>query len=197
MVLADLAHDDREAVPGALSSVLPGHEVAILDADGAPQDGEGTLALHKPRYQTCTGYWKAEELWAKRWCGDYFLTGDIVRSDGEGRYWFVGRDDDLIVTSGYNVGPTEVENVLLGHDGVAEAAAVAAPDAERGSVVRAVIVLNGQVSAEQVAAELRAAVADKLGRHAAPRIVDFVDELPRTETGKIRRAALRQRADVS
>jgi acetyl-CoA synthetase len=197
MVLADLAHDDREAVPGALSSVLPGHEVAILDADGAPQDGEGTLALHKPRYQTCTGYWKAEELWAKRWRGDYFLTGDIVRRDGEGRYWFVGRDDDLIVTSGYNVGPTEVENVLLGHDGVAEAAAVAAPDAERGSVVRAVIVLNGQVSAEQVAAELRAAVADKLGRHAAPRIVDFVDELPRTETGKIRRAALRHRADVS
>lgn len=116
-----------------------------------------------------------------------------MRRDSEGRYWFTGREDDLIVTSGYNVGPSEVEDLLLDHRGVEEAAVVAAPDPERGSVVRAVIVLNGTVPAEQVDEEVRHIVRSKLGRHAAPRIVDFVDTLPRTETGKIRRDLLRSR----
>jgi acetyl-CoA synthetase len=191
MLLADLAHDQRAAAPGALGSVVPGLDVALVNADGVPQDAEGILALRNPRYQTCTGYWNADELWENRWRGEYFLTGDVVRRDTHGRYRFIGRDDDLIVTSGYNVGPTEVENILLAHDGVNEAAVVAAPDPQRGSVVRAVIVLSGRVPCEQVGADVRAAVAERLGRHAAPRVVDFVDELPRTETGKIRRNALR------
>jgi acetyl-CoA synthetase len=104
----------------------------------------------------------------------------------------VGRGDDLIVTSGYNVGPSEVENIILAHPGVAEAAVVGAPDPAKGSVVRAVIVLNGTVGQQQVADEITAAVRENLGRHAAPKIVDFVDSLPRTEVGKIKRHELRQ-----
>lgn len=191
MVLANLAFDDRPAVPGAMASVVPGLDIALVDDNGEPQDEQGILSLCRPKYQASAGYRNADPLWEKRWRGDYFLTGDVVRRDEGGQYWFVGRGDDLIVTAGMNVGPSEVENVVLAHDGVAEAAVVAAPDPARGSVVRAVIVLNGHVPADQVTEDVRRAVAEKLGRHAAPRIVDFVDSLPRTETGKIRRNVLR------
>jgi len=191
MILANLAYD-RPVVPGALSSVVPGFDVELVNEDGEPQAEQGILALRDPRYQASIGYRGQDELWAQRWRGEYFLTGDVVRRDAEGRFWFVGRDDDLIVTSGYNVGPSEVENLVLAHPGVAEAAVVAAPDPERGSVVRAVLVLNGKVPADQVAEQVRATVKDKLGRHATPRVVDFVEELPRTETGKIQRNVLRE-----
>jgi acetyl-CoA synthetase len=193
MMLGNLAYDDREVVAGSMAAVLPGFEAALLGPDGTPNDTEGVLALRNPKYQTATGYLDADHQWKKRWRGEYFLTGDVVRRDADGRFWFTSREDDLIVTSGYNVGPTEVENILMAHDGVEEAAAVAAPDPERGSVVRAVIVLNGTVPAEQVDDEVRRAVRDKLGRHASPRIVEFVDALPRTETGKVRRNLLRAR----
>jgi len=191
MSLANLAHDETPLVPGALASVVPGFDIALVDEQGVPQADQGIIALRSPRYQACTGYRNGEDLWAARWKGEYFLTGDVARRDEDGRFWFVGRDDDLIVTSGYNVGPSEVENIILDNPGVAEAAVVAAPDAERGSVVRAVVVLNGKVAAALAEEEIRAAVREKLGRHAYPRIIDFVDELPRTETGKIKRNVLR------
>jgi acetyl-CoA synthetase len=193
MMIGNLAYDDREVVAGSMAAVLPGFDAALVDSGGKPTDSEGVLALRNPKYQAATGYLNADHLWQKRWRGAYFLTGDVLRRDGDGRFWFTSREDDLIVTSGYNVGPTEVENVLLAHDGVEEAAAVAAPDPERGSVVRAVIVLNGKVPAEQVDEEVRRAVRDRLGRYASPRIVDFVDVLPRTETGKVQRNLLRSR----
>lgn len=191
MPLANLAYDDRPLIPGALASVTPGTDVVLVNEDGDPQPEQGIIALRNPRYLASTGYRNGDDLWAKRWRGDYFLTGDLARRDAEGRYWFVGRDDDLIVTSGYNVGPSEVENVILAHPGVSEAAVVAAPDPERGSLVRAVIVLSGEVPQDQVAEEVRKAVRQKLGRHAYPRVIDFVDELPRTETGKVKRNVLR------
>lgn len=191
MVLGNLAHDKRPVVGGSLASVMPGLDVALVDEDGVPQGEQGILALRSPRYQTCTGYRNKDELWAERWRGDYFLSGDIFRRDEQGRYWFVGRQDDLIVTSGYNVGPAEVENIIMAHNGVAEAAVLGAPDPARGSVVRAVIVLNGSSPADIVDEDVRRMVADRLGHHAAPRIVDFVDALPRTETGKVRRSELR------
>jgi acetyl-CoA synthetase len=191
MLLGNLAFDDRPTVAGALASVVPGFDVELVDDDGVPQREQGIIAVREPRYQGSTGYRDAGDLWAKRWRGEYFLTGDIARRDEDGRFWFVGRDDDLIVTSGYNVGPSEVENLVLAHPGVADAAVVAAPDPDRGSVVRAVVVLGGQVPQDRVAEELRQTVKDKLGRHAYPRIIDFVAELPRTETGKIKRNVLR------
>jgi acetyl-CoA synthetase len=191
MVLANMAGPDRPITPGAISSVVPGFEVELVDDAGDPQPEEGILALVRPRYLASTGYRDGDDLWAARWRGDKFLTGDVFRRDGAGRYWFVGRSDDLIVTSGYNVGPSEVEAIILANPGVAEAAVVAAPDPDRGSVVRAVVVPAGTVSREELAQQLRAQVRDALGRHAYPRIVDFVDELPKTETGKIRRNLLR------
>ena len=193
MMVGNLACDERPATAGSMTSAIPGIDAVLVDDAGTEQDTEGVLALRNPIYQTCTGYLDADDLWEKRWRSGYFLTGDVMRRDSEGRYWFTGREDDLIVTSGYNVGPSEVEDLLLDHRGVEEAACVAAPDPDRGSVVRAVIVLNGTVPAEQVGEEVRHIVRSKLGRHAAPRIVDFVDTLPRTETGKIRRDLLRSR----
>jgi acetyl-CoA synthetase len=192
ILLANLAYDN--VVPGALSSVLPGFEVALVDENGQPQDDEGIIAVRRPKYQASIGYWNAQHLWDARWRGEWFLSGDRARRDSDGNWWFVGRDDDVIVTSGYNVGPTEVENVLLAHPGVADAAVVASPDADRGSVVRAVLVANGTVTYDQITTEIKQAVRDKIGKHASPRLVDFVDALPRTETGKVRRNVLRQDA---
>ncbi len=197
MVLANLAYDEKPAVPGALSSIVPGCEVVLVDDDGVPQAEQGIIALHRPKYLAATGYWNRDDLWAARWRGEYFLTGDVGRRDEDGRFRFVGRADDLIVTSGYNVGPSEVEELVLAHPGVLEAAVVGVPDPERGTVVRAVIVANGQVPQDKVAAEVRRTVQDKLGRHAYPRIIDFVDALPRTETGKIQRNLLRSEYERS
>jgi acetyl-CoA synthetase len=192
MVLANLAAPESPDVPGAMSSVVPGFDVVLVDDEGNEQADQGILALRSPEYQAATGYLNADDLWQARWRGDLFLTGDVMRRDENGRYWFVGRDDDLIVTSGYNVGPNEVENLILAHPGVSEVAVVAAPDPDRGSVVRAIIVLNGSVAQQQVADEIVAEVRDNLGRHAYPKVIDFVDELPRTETGKIKRNELRR-----
>jgi acetyl-CoA synthetase len=194
MVLANLAYPEQPTLPGALTSVIPGFDVELVDEDGNPVQGPGILALKSPRYQASSGYLNGAELWAARWRGDRFLTGDMFRIDSEGRYWFVGRSDDLIVTSGYNVGPTEVEGIILAHPGVAEVAVIGATDPTRGTVVRAVVVANGTVPQDQLATELQDAVRTTLGRHAYPRIVDFVSELPKTETGKIKRNLLRDPA---
>lgn len=192
MVLANLADPKTPDVAGAMTSVVPGFDIVLVDDEGVEQENQGILALRSPEYQAATGYLNGDDLWKSRWRGDLFLTGDVMRRDEDGRYWFVGRDDDLIVTSGYNVGPSEVENLILAHPGVAEVAVVAAPDAARGSVVRAVIVLNGTVGREQVSDEITANVRDNLGRHAYPKIIDYVDDLPRTDSGKIKRNELRQ-----
>ena len=192
MVLANFADDEKPLRPGALASVTPGFEVALLDGDGNEVDNQGVLHVKRPRYQATGTYWRRPDLWAARWRGEWFSTGDVFRRDEDGYLWFVGRDDDLIVTSGYNVGPAEVEAVLLHHPEVAEAAVVAADDPTRGKVVRAVVVRSGSDSPERLTRELQEMVRVRVGRHAYPRLVDFVDELPRTETGKLRRSALRQ-----
>jgi acetyl-CoA synthetase len=194
MVLANLAHPAEPVVPGALASALPGFEVGLVDEDGNEQAEQGIIALRNPRYLGSIGYRNAQEKWDARWRGEWFLTGDVARRDDKGRFWFVGRDDDLIVTSGYNVGPTEVENIVLGQPGVTDAAVVAAPDESRGSVVRAVVVPDGTVPRADLVVTIQAAVKERLGRHAYPRIVDFVDALPRTETGKVKRNELRSSA---
>jgi acetyl-CoA synthetase len=118
---------------------------------------------------------------------------DIMRRDEDGHWWFVGRNDDIIVTAGYNVGPGEIEAVLATHPAIVEAAAVAAADPRgRGSVVRAVVVLATDAApSDALTAEIQDLVRTAIGRHAYPRIVDYVADLPKTETGKIRRTALR------
>jgi acetyl-CoA synthetase len=119
-------------------------------------------------------------------------TGDRVHEDQDGFLFFEGRNDDIIISSGYRIGPFEVESALVAHDAVAEAAVVAAPDEERGAVVRAVVVLReGHERSDALARELQAHVRAHTAPYKYPRIVDFADDLPKTASGKVRRAALR------
>jgi acyl-coenzyme A synthetase/AMP-(fatty) acid ligase len=120
-------------------------------------------------------------------------TGDRVRRDPEGFLWFEGRLDDVILSAGYRIGPFEVESALVQHPAVAEAAAIAAPDAERGAVVKAVVVLRpGHAGDQTLARALQEHVKRTTAPYKYPRVVEFVDELPKTASGKIRRAALRE-----
>jgi acyl-coenzyme A synthetase/AMP-(fatty) acid ligase len=115
-----------------------------------------------------------------------------VRADEDGWLYFEGRNDDVIVSAGYRIGPFEVESALVAHPAVAEAAAVAAPDEERGSVVRAIVVLReGHVASDSLAAELQEHVKGLTAPYKYPRILDFADELPKTASGKVKRAELR------
>lgn len=191
MVLANLAFEEREVPPGALSSPVPGFDVDIVDDKGQPTEGEGMIGVRDMRWPI-GGYKDLEETWAAKTVDGVFLSGDLARRDEKGFYWFAGRSDDLIVTAGYNVGPSEVENIISALPGVLDVAVVGAPDPDRGSVVRAVIVEDGTVPREQIAETAQETVRARLGRHAYPKIVDFVSALPRTETGKVRRNVLRE-----
>jgi acyl-coenzyme A synthetase/AMP-(fatty) acid ligase len=123
---------------------------------------------------------------------DTWRTGDRVREDDDGYLWFEGRADDVIISAGYRIGPFEVESALVSHPDVAEAAAVAAPDPERGAVVRAVVVLrDGREPSAALASELQDHVKRETAPYKYPRIVEFADSLPKTASGKIRRALLR------
>ena len=131
----------------------------------------------------------------ERFEGEWWRTGDLVRADEDGYLFFEGRGDDIILSSGYRIGPTEVEAALLSHPAVADAAAVAAPDPERGSVVRAIVVLRegiaNESSNEALAAELQEHCKRETAPYKFPRIVEFAAELPKTSSGKIKRAQLR------
>jgi acetyl-CoA synthetase len=193
MVLGDLADPDVPTEPGALAAAVPGFEVSLVDGNGRPTDAaDGRIAIRRPPFQLSIGYENAPEAWAKRWVDDWYVTDDIARRNESGNWRFEGRADDVIVTSGYNVGPVEIESILLENPAVAEAAVVAAPDPERGSVIRAVVVCaEGAPARDVLVSQLQDAVRQRLGRHAYPRIVEFFDSLPRTATGKLRRAELR------
>jgi acyl-coenzyme A synthetase/AMP-(fatty) acid ligase len=173
--------EDDPAHDGSMGRPLPGLETRVGD--------DGELELRAPSSPTFFhGY-----LGGERFEGEWWPTGDRVREDEDGYLWFEGRGDDLILSSGYRIGPFEVESALVSHPAVAEAAAVAAPDPERGSVVRAVVVLKeGSARSEALAAELQEHVKAQTAPYKYPRIVEFAAELPKTRTGKIRRAELRR-----
>ncbi|MFI5613298.1 acyl-CoA synthetase [Amycolatopsis sp. NPDC051903] len=196
MMVANLAADDAHLAPGSLSAVVPGWEARLLTQTGEviSGPGQGEIVFRRPPFQLSATYANAPDLWRSRLVdGDWFRTMDVVRRDDAGRWHFVGRDDDVIVTAGYNVGPGEVEAVLTAHPSVLEAAAVAATDPNRGSVVRAVVVpAPGVVPTAGLTAALQDLVRREVGRHAYPRIVEYAEELPKTVTGKIRRSALRE-----
>jgi acetyl-CoA synthetase len=164
---------------GSMGRALPG---VVLEVD------DGELVLADP---------STDPTFFLRYLGEAphagpWRTGDRVRADDDGFLYFEGRTDDVIISAGYRIGPVEVETALGSHPAVADAAVVAAPDDERGSVVRAVVVLRaGHVPSPALAAELQAHVKEQTAPYKYPRLVDFADELPRTPSGKIRRAALR------
>jgi len=163
---------------GSMGLPLPGIDLRV--------DG-GELILRRESCPTFFSHYAGSEPFT----GEWWRTGDLVRRDDDGYLWFEGRADDVIVSSGYRIGPFEVESALVSHPAVAEAAAVAAPDPERGSVVRAVVVLRSGEPGERLARELQEHVKAQTAPYKYPRIVEFAETLPKTASGKIRRAELR------
>jgi len=163
----------------------------LVDESGQVQQDHGIIGVRDARWPII-GYKDLDDLWQAKTVNGVFLSGDLARRDADGYYWFAGRSDDVIVTAGYNVGPSEVENIVAGIVGVKDVAVVAAPDEARGSVVRAVVVDDGSIDRASLTGHIQKLVKEQLGRHAYPKIVDYVDALPRTEVGKVRRNVLRE-----
>jgi acetyl-CoA synthetase len=149
-------------------------------------------ARSNPHYPL--GYWDNPEDSAKAFGGEWFQTKDAAQQDADGYYWYAGRADDVIISAGYRIGPFEVESACIEHPAVREAAAVASPDAKRGNLVKAFVVLGeDHEPSDELAAEIQGFVRTHLSAYAYPRKVEFVDDLPKTLTGKIRRIELRER----
>ncbi len=184
--------------PGSMGRPLPGTAIAVFDAENRPVSrGEaGRLMIRLPNLQMMLGYWNDEELTRTsrvEACGaTWFDSGDLVRLDPDGYLFYMGRTDDLINSGGYRIGPAEVENAVSEHPAVQECAAVASPDPERGEVVKAFVVLRpGMAGSEALAKEIQDHVKRVTAPYKYPRRIEFIDNLPKTPTGKIRRRVLR------
>ncbi|MBX5218618.1 MULTISPECIES: AMP-binding protein [unclassified Rhizobium] len=182
---------------GAIGRAVPGHRVAIVSeaGDELPAGESGQIAIASPDPVMFLGYWNDAAATARKFLHGWLLTGDIGRQDEDGYVTFEGRDDDVITSSGYRIGPAEIEDCLIGHPAVQLAAAVGKPDAVRTEIVKAYIVLSpGHSPSESLAAEIREWVKMRLSMHEYPREVEFVESLPLTTTGKVIRRLLREKA---
>ncbi len=182
--------------PGAMGKPVPGHRVAVLREDGSrAETGEtGVIAVQRPDPAMFLGYWQQQEATAAKFIGDWMKTGDQGYVDGDGYFFFVGRDDDVITSSGYRIGPGEIEDCLISHPAVAIAAAVGKPDPMRTEIVKAFVVLKpGRAPDETLRADIQRHVRTRLSAHEYPREIEFVESLPLTTTGKIIRRLLRER----
>jgi 2-aminobenzoate-CoA ligase len=179
--------------PGATGVAVPGYEAAVVGDDGKPVP-EGTIGRLAVKGPTGCRY-LADERQRDYVVDGWNLTGDTYLRDGDGYYWYQARTDDMIITSGYNIAGPEVEQALLGHPDVLEAGVVGAPDPERGTIIKAYVVLRDGVAAGPAkAAELQAFTKQVIAPYKYPRSVEFLAALPRTESGKVQRYRLRQRA---
>jgi acetyl-CoA synthetase/medium-chain acyl-CoA synthetase len=182
--------------PGSMGKPFPGHDVCVIDAEGSEvAAGEvGEIALRGTPPSLCREYWKSPEETAACRRGEWYLTGDRARRDEDGYLWFVGRADDVIISAGYRIGPFEVESALLEHPGVLESAVVASPDPVRGEIVKAFVVLRpGHAPSDDLRRALQEHVKRVTAPYKYPRAIEFVDGLPKTVSGKIRRVELRER----
>lgn len=183
--------------PGAIGKPVPGHKVAIIDQAGqvVPPGTQGQIAVKRPDPVMFLRYWDNDQATQDKFIGDWMGTGDQGVIDEEGYVCFVGRDDDVITSSGYRIGPGEIEDCLLGHDAIALAAAIGKPDPLRTEIVKAFIVLkDGIKPSEDLSSEIQNFVKTKLSAHEYPREIAFVDSLPLTTTGKVIRRLLREQA---
>ena len=184
--------------PGSMGKPAPGFDIAIVDEDGAelPVGEEGQIGVRvKPRRPVglMKEYWRDPEAMDSSFQGDWYLTGDKAYKDEDGYFWFVGRADDVIISAGYRIGPFEVESALIEHPAVAESAVVASPNEMRGSIVKAFIVLApGYVPSDELTQSIQEHVRKVTAPFKYPRSVEYVTELPKTISGKIRRVELRQ-----
>jgi acetyl-CoA synthetase len=182
---------------GAIGRAVPGHEVAIIDDRGEPVPAgvAGQIAVRRPDPVMFLGYWQNEQATREKFIGDWMTTGDQGVMDEEGYVSFFGRDDDVITSSGYRIGPGEIEDCLQGHPAVQLVAAVGKPDPIRTEAVKVYIVLQpGFAPSDAMASEISNWVRTRLSAHEYPRGVAFVDSLPLTTTGKVIRRELRERA---
>lgn len=187
-----------EVKPGSMGKPGPGFQVAVIDHDGTelPPNREGDIAI-KVTPERPAGlfaeYWHDPGATGSRFLGDWYLTGDRAFRDEDGYLWFVGRADDVIISSGYRIGPFEVESALIEHPAVQETAVVASPDPVRGEVVKAFVILApGYAPSDALAHELQEFVKSTTAPYKYPREIEFVTELPKTISGKIRRVELRE-----
>ncbi len=180
---------------GSMGRAIPGHVVEIIDGKGnvLPPETYGQIAIRKPNPSIFVGYWNDPEATQARFIGDWLCTGDYATKDIDGYFWFTGREDDIIESGGYRIGPGEIEAALKRHDSVADAAAIGIADAIKGQVVKVfVTVKSGVVADKHLEDELREHVRSKLEAHASPKEVEFLDELPVGNTGKVMKQELRR-----
>lgn len=188
-----------EVRPGSMGKPSPGFIVDVIgnDAQPLPAGQEGDIAVRvKPERPVglFTEYWRDPAATAERFVGDWYITGDRAYRDDDGYLWFVGRSDDVIISSAYRIGPFEVESALVEHPAVMEAAVVGTPDPERGEVVKAFVTLApGFIASADLILELQDHVKSVTAPYKYPRQIEFVDDLPKTVSGKIRRVELRER----
>lgn len=184
--------------PGSMGKPSAGYEVDLVDEDGNSldigQEGQIVIKTHKHKpLGMFKGYYRDEAMTERVWNNDIYYTGDMAWKDEDGYFWFVGRVDDVIKSSGYRIGPFEVESALMEHPAVLECAITAVSDEIRGQVVKATIVLaQGYTPCDQLAKDLQDHVKKVTAPYKYPRIVEFVTELPKTISGKIRRVEIRE-----
>jgi acetyl-CoA synthetase len=188
-----------EPKPGSMGKPSPGYHIEILNADGKPCEvgEEGEIALNTIKGTPVglfDGYYRDERRTSSVWHDGYYYTGDMAWMDEEGYLWFVGRSDDVIKSSGYRIGPFEVESALITHPAVVECAITSAPDEIRGLVVKATVVLKKDYKpSDALRKELQDHVKKVTAPYKYPRIVEFVPALPKTISGKIRRVEIRDK----
>jgi acetyl-CoA synthetase len=191
-----------ETRPGSMGRPLPGYEVAILDPESHEPVGPGEVGeiAVKPgdRRVFFEEYWGLPEQTAAKQSGEWFLTGDLAERDAEGYIWFVSRADDIILTRGYRVGPTEVESAILDHPAVEQAGVIGVPDETIGEAIKAFVEPAREITEpDRVRESIRERVRERLAAYEYPEHIEFVESLPTTSTGKIRRRSLREREDTT
>ncbi len=198
------------ARPGSMGRPYPGHRIAVIDDDGneCPVGVPGDVAVNRydvhgdPDPIFFLGYWKNEDATRAKFTGDWCRTGDLAARDADGYLWYQGRADDVFKAAGYRIGPSEIENCLVKHPAVINAAVVPKPDRERGAIVKAFVVLSPEFLVlrenaeradfdERLVAQLQSHVRDKLAPYEYPKEIEFIEALPMTTTGKVQRRVLR------
>lgn len=183
---------------GTIGRAVPGHNVAVVDNQGKPVAAgvTGNIAIKSPDPVMFLGYWNNPKATAEKFAGDYLLTGDLGEIDDEGYIRYVGRDDDVITSAGYRIGPGPIEECLMKHPAVRMAAVIGKKDPQRTEIVKAFIVLaDGFTPSAQLVSEIQEYVRQRLAAHEYPREIAFTDALPSTVTGKIMRRSLREAED--
>jgi acetyl-CoA synthetase len=187
--------DIMEIRPGSMGRAIPGHVVDVIDDQGNPVTAGtvGEIAVKRPDPVMFLEYWQNPAATRDKFIGDWLLTGDLAQKDDDGYFWFNGRQDDVITSAGYRIGPAEIEDCLMKHPAVALVAVVGIPDAMRTEIVKAFVVPKaGLTPGTDVAEDIKSFVKTRLAAHEYPREVEFVEALPMTATGKIMRRELRK-----